>query len=97
MITTIGLVSFTDKGIHSIKDTTKRATAAKKVAKELGVNMREIFWTQGEYDIVVVLEAQDETSLMAFSLALGSQGNVRTKTLRAFSAAEIDQALAKLP
>lgn len=97
MITTIGLVNFTDKGIQAVKETTKRATAAKKVAKELGVNMREIFWTQGEYDLVVVLEAPDETSLMAFSLALASQGNVRTKTLRAYSAAEIDQALAKLP
>ena len=97
MVTYIGLLSFTDKGIQSIKDSTKRAAAAKEVGKKMGVNMREIFWTLGEYDAVCVLEADDEQSLTAFNLAIATQGNVRSKSLRAFSASEFDKALAKLP
>jgi uncharacterized protein with GYD domain len=97
MITYIALLSFTDKGIQGVKDTTKRAAAAKEMAKKFDVNMREIFWTTGECDIVCVLEADDENALTAFSLASAMQGNVRSRSLRAFSASEMDKILAKLP
>jgi uncharacterized protein with GYD domain len=97
MITYIGLLSFTEKGVQSIKDTTKRAAAAKEAAKRFGVNMRDIYWTMGTYDIVCVLEAEDEQALTAFNLATAMQGNVRTHSLRAFSAGEVDKILAKLP
>ncbi|HSB25628.1 MAG TPA: GYD domain-containing protein [Burkholderiaceae bacterium] len=96
MITYIGLLSFTDKGLQSIKDTTKRAAAAKEAGKKHGVNLRDIFWTMGECDMVCVLEAEDEAALAAFNLATSLQGNVRTKSLRAFSAGEMDKILAKL-
>lgn len=97
MITSIGLLSFTDKGIQGIKDTTKRAAAAKEAGKKLGVNMRDIFWTTGDYDIVCVLEAEDEHALAAFNLSIAMQGNVRSHTLRAYTAGEMDKILAKLP
>ncbi|WP_371816412.1 GYD domain-containing protein [Roseateles sp. DAIF2] len=90
-------MSFTDKGLQDIKGTTQRAAAAKEVAGKFGVNMREIYWTLGECDIVCVLEAQDEQALTAFSLSIAKQGNVRSRSLRAFSAAEMDKVLAKLP
>jgi uncharacterized protein with GYD domain len=96
MVTYIGLLSFTDKGLQSIKDTTKRAAAAKEAAKKHGVNMRDMFWTLGEYDAICVLEAEDEASVAAFSIGTALQGNVRTRTLRALSAAEMDKVLAKL-
>ena len=96
MITYVGLLSFTDKGIQNIKDTTKRAAAAKEAAKKFGVNMRDIFWTMGECDIVCVLEAEDEASLAAFNLATALEGNVRSRSLRAYSATEMDKVLAKL-
>jgi uncharacterized protein with GYD domain len=59
--------------------------------------MRDIFWTTGEYDLVCVLEADNESALAAFSLAVAAQGNVRVQTLRAYSAGEMDTILAKLP
>jgi GYD domain len=59
MITYIGLLSFTEKGVQTIKDTTKRAAAAKEAAKKFGVNIREMLWTMGAYDVVCVLEAED--------------------------------------
>ena len=97
MVTYVGLLSFTDKGIQGIKDTTKRAAAAREVAKKFGVNMREILWTMGKYDIVCVLEAEDEQALAAYNLATAMQGNVRSHSLRAYSADEMDKILPKLP
>jgi uncharacterized protein with GYD domain len=97
MITYIGLMSFTEKGIQSVKGTTQRAAEAKEVARKFGANMRDIYWTMGECDIVCVLEAEDEKSLAAFNLATAMKGNIRTKSLRAFTAAEMDKVLAKLP
>lgn len=96
MFTYIGLINFTDQGIHTVKDTTKRAAAAKEAAKKHGVNMRDIFWTMGEYDLVCVLEAEDETSLAAFNLSLAMQGNVRSRSMRAYTAGDMDRILAKL-
>jgi uncharacterized protein with GYD domain len=90
-------MSFTDKGIQSLKDTTKRAAAAKEAGKKLGVNMRELLWTTGEYDLVCILEAEDEKALSAFSLATAMQGNIRSRSLRAYTAKEMDEILAKLP
>ena len=97
MITYVSLMSFTEKGIQSAKDTTKRAAAAREVAKKYGVNMREILWTTGDCDLVCILEADDETSIAAFSLATSMQGNVRSRSMRAYSANEMDKILAKLP
>jgi len=97
MVTYIGMLNFTDKGIQSVKETTKRAAAAKETAKKLGVNMRDIYWTMGDCDVVCVLESEDEQALAAFSLAIAMQGNVHTRSLRAYTAGEMDKILAKLP
>lgn len=96
MFTYIELMKFTDKGAQNVKDTTKRAAAAKELARKYSVNMREVYWTMGEYDVVCVLEADSEASLTAFNLAIATQGNVRSQSLRAFSASEIETALGKL-
>jgi len=97
MVTYIGLMSFTEKGIQNIKGTTQRAAAAKEVAGRFGVNLREMLWTMGDVDMVCIVEAQDEKSLTAFNLAIASQGNVRTQSLRAWTADEMEQILAKMP
>ena len=97
MITYVGLLSFTDKGIQGIKDTTKRAAAAREFAGRFGVKFREMVWTMGEYDMVCILEAEDEKALAAFNLATAMMGNLRSQSLRAWTAAEMDQILAKLP
>jgi uncharacterized protein with GYD domain len=96
MLTYIVLGSFTEQGIRSVKDTTKRADTAKEAATRFGVTMRDIYWTQGQYDIVCVCEANDETAISAFGLALASAGNVRFQTLRALNRDEMNGVLAKL-
>ena len=97
MVTYVGLMTFTDKGVQTIKDTTKRAAAAKEAAKKFGVNMREVLWTMGEFDLVSIIEAEDEQALAAFSLATATQGNVRFHSLRAYTSSDMDAILAKLP
>jgi uncharacterized protein with GYD domain len=96
MATYIVLGSFTDQGIRAVKDTTKRAEALHKLAKKVGVTVKEIYWTLGRYDVAAIIEAPDEASVTAFGLSIGALGNVRTQTLRAFSAGEMGTILGRL-
>ncbi len=96
MATYIVLTNFTDQGIRNAKDSTKRADAVKELAGKFGVTAKEIFWTLGSYDVVAIFEAPDDASMTAFGLAVGSGGNVRTQTMRAFSREEMNGVLAKL-
>lgn len=96
MTTYIALCSFTDQGIRSIKDTTKRADAVKEAASKFGAKMTQIYWTLGQYDLISIIEAPDDMSATAFALAIGAAGNVRMQTLRAFSKDEMTGILAKM-
>ena len=96
MITYAVLVNFTDQGIRAAKDTVKRAGAFTDMAKKFGVTTKEVFWTQGRYDIVVIVEAPDELSATAASLSLSALGNVRTESLRAFSASDMKAIVANM-
>ena len=96
MASYIALLQFTDQGIRNVKDTTKRAAAAAETAAKTGVKIVETFWTLGLYDVVLLLEAADDESVTAFALELGSLGNMKTQTLRAFRAKEMDAVLARI-
>ena len=93
MPTYISLINWTDKGVEAFKETVDRAEAGKQLAGKFGGS--EIYWTIGPYDVVAVSEAPDDESATAFALALASQGNVRTTTLRAFDADEMRGIIAK--
>ena len=97
MPTYIALSTFTDQGIRNVKDTTKRAAAVKELAKKFGANMSQIYWTLGHYDLVTIIEAEDEQAALTFAMAVGSAGNIRTHTLRAFNADEMSAVLDKMP
>lgn len=92
----IVLNNFTDQGIRNLKDTTKRADAIREMAKKFGVTAKEFYWTLGSYDIVDIFEAPDDASMAALLASIGTAGNVRTLTLRAFSEADMNGILAKL-
>jgi uncharacterized protein with GYD domain len=96
MATYIVLANFTDQGIRAVKDTTKRADAVRQAANRFGVTAKEFYWTLGSYDVVAIFDAPDDTSMTALGLALGSQGFVRTQTMRAFTRDETNALLAKL-
>jgi len=96
MATYILLCNFTEHGIRTVKDTTKRADAFRELAKTVGVGVKEIHWTLGRYDVIATIEAPDDAAVTALGLSLGKSGNIRTETLRAFSQADIDGILSKV-
>jgi uncharacterized protein with GYD domain len=96
MATYITLANFTDQGIRSVKDSTKRADAVKEAAKKFGATMPQIYWTMGSFDLVAVVEAPDDMSATAFALAIGIAGNIHGQTLRAFNKDEMNTILGKL-
>jgi uncharacterized protein with GYD domain len=96
MATYIVLGQFTEKGIRDIKETSKRADNAKKLAKKLGGEVRGLFWTIGRYDVALIIEAPDDETSAVFGMSAGKLGYVRTETLRAFTQPEVDEILGRL-
>jgi uncharacterized protein with GYD domain len=96
MATYIVLVNFTEQGIRSVSESPKRYEAFRAMAEKMDVQVKNTFWTVGAFDIVTTVEGSDE-AVTAALLKLGSQGNVRTQTLRAFSADEFAKIVKKLP
>jgi uncharacterized protein with GYD domain len=96
MATFILLVNFTDQGIRDAKDSPKRADALKAMAKKAGVNVKDVYWTLGQYDAVTILEAPDDMTATAVAFSLSKLGNVRTQTLPAFSAADMKTIIGKM-
>ena len=88
MPTYITLINWTDQGVKNYKDTVDRYEAARQTLGQTGASFKDAYWTLGPYDIVGILDAPDDESAMAALLAVGSQGNIRTTTMRAFSADE---------
>jgi uncharacterized protein with GYD domain len=96
MATYVGLVQFTDQGIRNIKDTVKRGDAGAAEAEKMGMKIVEEFWTMGAYDVVVVADAPNDETMSAFMLKIGSLGNVKSHTLRAFRRNEMEKILANI-
>ena len=92
----ISLIQFTEQGIRNIKDTVKRGDAAIAEAEKMGMKIIEEFWTMGAYDVVVMFDAPNDETMSAFLLKIGSMGNVKSQTLRAFRKQEMEGVLAKL-
>ena len=93
MATYTVLGNFTDQGIRNIKETTHRAEAVEAAARKMGVTVKSIQWTLGNYDLVCQFEAPDDQTITAFGLMIGMQGNVRTQTLRTFTRDEMNTIL----
>lgn len=97
MATFITLGNFTEQGIRNVKESPNRAAAFSAAAEKLGLKIKDIYWTVGRYDAVAIIEGPDDESVTSLLLGLGAQGNVRTETLRAFSADEMSNITSKMP
>ena len=96
MASYILLGTYTDQGVRTVKDSTKRAEAFRELARAKGATVKEIFWTLGPYDIVAIVDAPDDTVITALGLRLANTGNVRMQTMRAFSQAEMSAILSTI-
>ena len=84
------------QGIRDVKETISRAEALKEMAKKSGITVKDLYWTLGQYDVIVVCEAPDDEAATALALSVSSRGNVRAQTLRAFSFDEMKMILSKM-
>ena len=57
MPTFILTINWTDQGIRAVRDAPKRSQAARELAKKVGVEIKEIYLTSGEHDLLVIAEA----------------------------------------
>lgn len=89
MPTYVSLIHWTDQGIKNYKDTTSRAEDFIKLVESNGGQVRETLWTVGEYDLVAVADFPDDETGTATLLQVGSLGNIRSNTMRAFNAEEM--------
>jgi uncharacterized protein with GYD domain len=96
MPTYISLMNWTDQGIRTVKDTVQRRDQADALAEKHGARIEQVYWTVGPYDIVAITEAPDDESVTAMLLELGSAGNLRTTTLRAYDREEMSGILQRL-
>jgi uncharacterized protein with GYD domain len=96
MPTYISLVQFTDKGIQAAKETTQRVAEWVSKVRSKGVSIKEMYWTLGQYDQVCVFEAPDDETAASVLLAADTLGNIRTQTLRAFTASEMEKILSQV-
>lgn len=97
MPTYVSLINWTEQGIQGVKDTVERASAARGAAESMGGSVKEILWTVGPYDLVVISDFPDDETGTAYLLALGAQGNIRTTTLRAFNEQEMAGVIGRVP
>ena len=96
MTTYIMLLSWTDAGIRNIKDSPRRLDTVKRALQEMGGDIKSVYLTMGDFDIVAVCEAPDDAVAARFAFQLGRLGNVRTKTLKAFPEAAYREIIASL-
>ncbi|MGC1275722.1 MAG: GYD domain-containing protein [Planctomycetaceae bacterium] len=97
MATYITLIRFTEQGSRTIADTCGRATAFQASAQSAGITVRDVFWTMGPVDGVLIFDAPNDEAATGAMLSLSSQGNVQTQTCRAFDAGAMQQVLKNRP
>ena len=91
----IVLGSYSEQGIRGVKDSVKRDEAARRTIEQAGGKM-QLYYTMGEYDFVAIIEMPTDESMLKFLLQVGTAGNVRTKTLKAWTESEAHKVMSQL-
>lgn len=92
----IGLFNYTHQGITNIADSPDRLDAARTALAAIGVDLKEVFLTMGRYDLVAIIEAENDAAAARAVLMTGSQGNVASETLKAFNENEFREIIGSL-
>jgi uncharacterized protein with GYD domain len=96
MPTYVVLVNWTEQGIRNVKQTIERTDSGADLAEKHGLEFEQAYWTVGAYDMVAIFTAPDDEAVSAHLLEIGSSGNVRTTTLRAYDEEEMKGILQRL-
>jgi len=89
MATFVSLITLTQRGGEDVKHTVDRANSFRQTAEKAGASVKDVYWTLGNYDGVLIFDAPDDETATSLMLSLGAAGNVRTQTLRAFDSERI--------
>jgi len=90
-------INWTEQGIKGVKDAPKRSQAARDFAKKMGAEIKQIYLTSGESDLLAIIDAPNGDVVAKMALALGMQGNIRTRTVRAWTENEFMKLVSELP
>ena len=96
MAINVSLVNYADQGIRNIEGSPQRARAFRELCKQQGVQVREILWTTGPYDLIAITEGPEE-ALSAVLLSMAKLGNVRTQSMRAMDQEAFQRVVEKVP
>lgn len=88
------LVNWTDQGVRNVRNTVKRADAVVAAARKQRCEVRQLLWTMGAYDALAIVDAPSDQAMSTLALSVGSQGNVRTLTMRAYEKSEMAKIIA---
>ena len=84
MPTYVVLANWTDQGIRTVKKSPQRLDATRKAIEAAGGRLLAFYLTMGRYDEVLIVEGPSDEVAATMALSAGSEGNVRTETLKAF-------------
>ena len=90
-------LGWTDQGIRGVKDAPKRSQAARDLAKKVGVDIKQVYLTSGDSDLLLIVDTPNGDNVAKFALALGALGNVRSRTARAWPEPEFRKLISELP
>ena len=90
------LGNFTDQGIRNVEETIKRGERFKEMAKECGVEIKELMWLLGDHDVFCIAEAENDHAITTLLLKAGSKGFIKTSTCRAFNKDEMSAIVEKM-
>jgi uncharacterized protein with GYD domain len=97
MPTYISMLRYTQQGISSVKSAPSRIDAAKEAYKKAGGELKAIYLTLGQYDLVAIGEMPNDDAVARMALGMGTQGNIRSETMRAFTETEFKKIVGTLP
>jgi uncharacterized protein with GYD domain len=97
MPTYISMLRYTEQGISSVKDGPARLDAAKEAYRKAGGELKALYLTMGQYDLVAIAELPNDEAVARMALAIGGQGNLRSETMRAFTETEFRKVVGSLP
>ena len=93
----LSLLNWTDQGMSAIKDSPARVDAAKQAIEAAGGRMIFYYVLMGQYDAATLVEMPDDDGAARLLLAMGSAGNFRSQTMRAFTEDESRALIGSLP
>jgi len=93
----IVLAKYTTEGVQKIKQAPERSKAAEKIAKSVGAEIKNVYYTMGRYDFVAIIEAPSVEAAMKGLVMFGAGGVQSTETLVGLSMDDAHKVISELP